>query len=662
MKNNETEYAQVRVHGMILESLAELIPTDVIALNELVKNAYDAEATQIKIEWNKLQSQLIICDNGIGMSRGNIENLFNYGYSTKKYGRPFKLADNKEIRYTQGSKGLGNLAAFHFGNHVYWRTSDGVKGWEFESSIDEFKTSSNLGEEKITLRQTNDKTRGTKVIIDLSQDGQKRLSKIMEAKGERDKIANLFRQTQMDLSIFINGVEEKCVRLEDMRHCLTDRQRFYVRSDEKEKKIKMYYLEEEVASLDVPQIDMAQIELELMIYDLKGSTINALPNMYERRQGLAPLMYINHNLYDTEELFDPSRMRRNKSEQSLPNIIGWVDLTCEHKDLKFNADRTRLVQNEYTDLLKKTLNNLCDDIQKEASALKKDYKEKGIYNQGRPRPQSSSQFYAGEIRTQKEIFVRYTNESQLDTRDLIAEACDGAGDPIDKSKIDVYIDGIKNLTGIIESQDKERDISVKFEYRCGHTGKISKEITVQFRNKRKKDSRRKSPLFSFTPSENVDSQYIRSCEVLMQELNKLYEEHIKKREDYLNVLSCSLRAVFELSWKSFREVSYLPEDFIEGLRKKRGSDAFQFIIDYFKNNKKIFDDSTTNIRDGYSTIKNLQLEVVREKYDEANVGVHEASSYYDEGIIEAIAKQACFFYRLVVHFHKKNASTAKLKT
>ena len=39
----------ITVSGNILSELSEKIPNNIIALNELIKNSYDAKATKVKI-------------------------------------------------------------------------------------------------------------------------------------------------------------------------------------------------------------------------------------------------------------------------------------------------------------------------------------------------------------------------------------------------------------------------------------------------------------------------------------------------------------------------------------------------------------------------------------------------------------------------------------
>lgn len=57
----------------------ELIGSDSLAIFELVKNAYDADATKVTITFNDLDSpyrNIVIEDNGCGMSSSIIQNVW----------------------------------------------------------------------------------------------------------------------------------------------------------------------------------------------------------------------------------------------------------------------------------------------------------------------------------------------------------------------------------------------------------------------------------------------------------------------------------------------------------------------------------------------------------------------------------------------------------
>ena len=101
----------------------ELVSDPNVATLEFVKNAYDADATDVLIDFalepGRSDSRLIISDNGIGMSRSEFEqNWMHPGYSAK-------VGQNRtsRSRVPVGEKGLGRLAAGRLGDtlDVYTR-------------------------------------------------------------------------------------------------------------------------------------------------------------------------------------------------------------------------------------------------------------------------------------------------------------------------------------------------------------------------------------------------------------------------------------------------------------------------------------------------------------------------------------------------------------
>lgn len=86
------------------------------AILELVKNAFDAEATEVKIIFEK--NKIIVHDNGIGMNYEDIKKNWMYiGKSEKKL--EYMIIDGEENeRVLSGSKGIGRFAISRLGEKV----------------------------------------------------------------------------------------------------------------------------------------------------------------------------------------------------------------------------------------------------------------------------------------------------------------------------------------------------------------------------------------------------------------------------------------------------------------------------------------------------------------------------------------------------------------
>lgn len=98
------------------KTIAELLgvqnfSTDESAVLELVKNAYDAQASFVKIFFEG--NMLTIIDDGCGMDIEDIrQNWMHVGKSTKDY---TTTLDNNEVRVLAGSKGVGRFALARLG-------------------------------------------------------------------------------------------------------------------------------------------------------------------------------------------------------------------------------------------------------------------------------------------------------------------------------------------------------------------------------------------------------------------------------------------------------------------------------------------------------------------------------------------------------------------
>lgn len=95
------------------------IPT---AINELFKNAHDAYADNVEIDYFRIQKLLVLRDNGLGMTKADFESRWlTLGTESKFTNRktpPPPKDPNKTERPVMGEKGIGRLAIASIGNQV----------------------------------------------------------------------------------------------------------------------------------------------------------------------------------------------------------------------------------------------------------------------------------------------------------------------------------------------------------------------------------------------------------------------------------------------------------------------------------------------------------------------------------------------------------------
>lgn len=144
-----TEILKFRPFARLLTMLGDqLIKNEQIALTEIIKNSYDANADYVNIDFNNFginyeitdESKIIITDNGIGMSKDVIKNIWMSPATPNKYARnekPKVIKKGERTRIVQGEKGIGRFALLKLGKKVeiITRTED-EKGTEHVLTFD----------------------------------------------------------------------------------------------------------------------------------------------------------------------------------------------------------------------------------------------------------------------------------------------------------------------------------------------------------------------------------------------------------------------------------------------------------------------------------------------------------------------------------------------
>lgn len=113
----------------------DLITDSNIAILELVKNSYDAHATEVKISF--IDDTLIISDNGKGMSEADILDKWLFvAYSAKSDGTEDKDYRNTIKRKYAGAKGIGRLSCDRLGRFLTLTTKSNNDKNIIELNID----------------------------------------------------------------------------------------------------------------------------------------------------------------------------------------------------------------------------------------------------------------------------------------------------------------------------------------------------------------------------------------------------------------------------------------------------------------------------------------------------------------------------------------------
>ncbi len=132
--DNGFEPVHFRMHPRVFAALgADLVTNDVVAVIELVKNAYDAFADTVWVRFptdSEAGPVLEIEDNGHGMTFETVRDVWCMVATPFKVNNPMVINGEKSRRVA-GEKGLGRLSVARLGNRLQMITqAQGGACWE----------------------------------------------------------------------------------------------------------------------------------------------------------------------------------------------------------------------------------------------------------------------------------------------------------------------------------------------------------------------------------------------------------------------------------------------------------------------------------------------------------------------------------------------------
>jgi|GEM_PF-1040309 len=225
--NLDKKSTSFRVHASLIYKLGEsLIADEVTALSELIKNAYDADATvcvlsidseyQEDIDGVTCHGIIEIYDNGCGMDLSTIINgWLTLSNSPKKKMKKEKRTTPKFHRYPLGDKGLGRLSVQKLGRSMRMITKSEKSNIEYTVLIPwgDFLKNTTIDQIPVQIlerRVAHDKSYTKIVIQDLiEKDRWADKSQVNILSNHISKIVSPFRSDQNSFKVVakINGDE-----------------------------------------------------------------------------------------------------------------------------------------------------------------------------------------------------------------------------------------------------------------------------------------------------------------------------------------------------------------------------------------------------------------------------------------------------------------------
>lgn len=732
----------MKVSGNIISELSDRIPNNFMAINELIKNAYDADASTVDINISTLKKEIIILDDGCGMNRSGMENLLHIARSNKSYAirRP-------DGRITQGEKGLGALATFHFGDKVIWETSqDNLVAYKFTVSKSDITNKSDISEYQTNIEELGASFKGTRITIkEIKEEDFDFIITTLKNKKTTSKLVRSLYDSNGNISfkVNINIDDEECICKEDLiiNAYNNQEQIYHVEYDScnKNNEIQFFYrniliLKKEFV-LD-KLLSEFKIKCNLNIYDLGGKVSNNhFPALYHKEQDKAditPLVYINQGFFKNYTLFDVDVVRQVRSGEALAQMTGEVEIRTQSGKLLFNADRTEINENIVTARLKTEIKRLNETIQKTGAAYKRPFidmnrgrlpatvinlarlditgldKEKietlvkkniankvysdlityEIFNDkvvytffGKElearfiREESSNNKSAdnptyekptstptsdngGNVTAPATIFLKEYNvrlpvetTGQINLRDYIVQekTVDSSNKIIPLNEI-IIVDnkGLMITTNILPAVTVPQEIKITYTYNDKITGPESKVLTIVFYEPKKNPMASKTTNKYLIHTHGIGGFKVSFDNVsgnLVDQMNRL------NIDEYAEVVSCSLRTLFELGVDAIRN-KITESCSLNTLKAKIATGALdknvESIVEFgklAKNRtiiKKYLDQTCTNVN--FHTLDNIADPIRISKHTaESNLGAHKGTTHLTKQQIIDIANDASAF-------------------
>lgn len=370
----------------------DLINDDFIAVFELVKNAYDAHASEVDIIFKRDEisfKKIIISDNGKGMNYSDLINKWLFvAYSAKKEGTEednYEYRDKIKVkRAYAGAKGIGRFSCDRLGSYLYLESIKDEENAKVEALITDWeKFDNDLNDEFInisvlheTLKNSSyNKNKGTVLeITNLRSDWNR--EKLLRLKSALAKLINPNTQNEEDRFKINLIVESEKLKDEELRKIGLKKKKSEeaIYNDIVNGEVKNLIFEtldfkttKIVSSVSIDNITTELFEGGKLVYQIVEHNTNlhlhdvdftiyylnqSAKATFSRRMGLQPVEYGHIFVYKNglriypygERGEDPLKMDNRKAQGTARYIgtresIGYIEINGENQNLVETSSR-----------------------------------------------------------------------------------------------------------------------------------------------------------------------------------------------------------------------------------------------------------------------------------------------------------------------------------
>lgn len=340
----------------------DLITNELVAIFELVKNGYDADATEINLIINSYENYIIIQDNGKGMNRDDIENKWLFvAHSEKK--------DSDKVY--AGSKGIGRFSCDRLGTKLKLISHKDDEVSKLEIDWGEFEKDSLTKFEELDVTYT---------ILDVVEDSFiQKSGTILNISNLRDtwdvnRVNKVISALQRLVNPFVDdgkikinvkyissssGIAELDEYISNHIATVLDKKTIYIECDIKEKEISitLYDKEKIIYSFKIENNTILK-DIYFKIYYLSRAAKNNFTRIMKtepKNYGSIFLYKNNFRIFPYGEVdFDAFGLNLRKAQGynrflAHRELLGWINITDSENHFNEVTSRDRgFVTNSYT--------------------------------------------------------------------------------------------------------------------------------------------------------------------------------------------------------------------------------------------------------------------------------------------------------------------------
>jgi hypothetical protein len=444
--------------------------------------------------------------------------------------------------------------------------------------------------------------------------------------------------------------------------------------------------------------DQFSMDLEILAFQLKPHGKDKIDKLFfNPTDDLTPLVYFNTNLFSNYTIFDPNIMRNIRTSQVLNQMVGFIRIISRNQLIDFNSDRSQFLQNKLTDSIKQFLYDINKRIQ-EIGSEKKNYLMNLDFLTAREIPSDyivsddpeeyrklikddftfknrvtinlqsdrvtfslfgktatafivagASSSTTGSKDSKKKpipakINLACENElqehipsEQIDLRNYVASVYNSDGVLVSKDDLVIKIDGKIIATSILPSVTEACEKVIEYSYPDPQTGAVVEKVKLDFAEPVARITTKKSggTLYTIPARKDYVINFSQYLDRLVEQINNL---KIDKNKE---IISCSLRALFELSIDGITKCGKYPAIFNNA---NDLDDKVVKVIEYLNGHICHVSEISKNSKIEFKSLKNiLFVDEFKKIIKKSHLGSHKSSMYITETEIADISRYASFF-------------------